>query len=79
MGRLRVPLRPGECGASPVGASLGQILEMTVPLPGIDAAAGTRIDFRVVLEDGAGRDLESLPGEGLVSFPAGAFESDWTA
>lgn len=77
--RLRIALRPGDCGTDPVGACLGQILEMAVPLPGLDATAGTRVDFRVVLEDGAGRGLESLPDEGLVSFPAGAYESDWTA
>ena len=76
--RLRVALRPGECGADSVGASLGQILEMTVPLPGLDEA-GTSVQFRVVLEDGEGRGLESLPGEGDVSFPALSYESDWTA
>jgi hypothetical protein len=77
--RLRVSLRSGECGADPVGASLGQILELAVPLPGIDESAGTTIAFRVVLEDRAGREIECLPGEGFVSFPAGAYESDWIA
>lgn len=75
--RLRVPLRPGECDADPVRASLGQILEMTVPLLDLDAVTGTRLDFRVLLEDGEGHALETLPGEGFLGFPVGTFEPDW--
>ena len=75
--RVRIPLEKGPFSAMGVAGCLDRILELSIPFSLIHASRGSRIEFRLVLEDSAGKELEAMPDDGLVSFTAGGEETDW--
>jgi hypothetical protein len=75
--KVRIPLVRGAWESPAASGCLGTALELLVPLRHAGAARGSRLAFRVLLEEAGGRRLEVLPTDGFVAFDIGAEGQDW--
>jgi alpha-amylase/alpha-mannosidase (GH57 family) len=70
-----LPLAPGVSGADGVRLGVGRLVEIALPRP--KETAGGPVAFRVLLLDGEGHELESVPDDGWIRFETAT--SDWSA
>jgi alpha-amylase/alpha-mannosidase (GH57 family) len=68
-------LAPGVSGTDGIRVGVGRLVEVALPRP--KETAGGAVAFRVLLLDGAGHELESVPGDDWIRFET--VTADWSA